>query len=104
MKMAKDTILAVKDAEIKAEETIKNASKEAEAAIAKARKDADKLIDDEVRKAQKAAEEKLAAAKTEADKIAAEGEKKAAEEIEKMKKDAAGKEKAAIQAVISQLV
>lgn len=102
--MVEETIKAIKETEREAEQKIKAAEQEANAILEKAKQDADILKANKANEANGMADKAKETAKVRGDSLMAEALEKAKSEIIALKKSAAGKEKEAIQLIISQLV
>jgi len=102
--MAKETVEAVRQAELRAQEKEKEALQKKEAIISEAEKKAKELIASMVKEANAKADKDLANARTRADEIIKEARAKSEKEIVLVKELAKMKEESAINLVLSEVI
>lgn len=102
--MAKETVKAVRDAEIAAEKLIKESLEKKDAILSEARKKAGKILADMTDEAQKKAENDIKDAVRRSELIIEEAKKEAEKEVRQLIEMAKTKEEDAINLVISSVV
>lgn len=102
--MAKETIDAVRQAELTAEQTERAAAQEADRIVAKAKLDAKQTVTDLTKNAKEKALAELAAARAQGDELVAKAVAEVQEDCRRLREAAAAKQAQATEAILAELI
>lgn len=102
--MSQNTIDAIREAESAAQQQEKDAKKEAERIVTKARQDAEDLVKSKIESAKKDGERALERAFAENEEVVSAAKEQARQEIDALRAKVAQKEASAVDAILKELV